>query len=58
MDKQKINERITLLKQQRDQLISDANRGISELNGRIAELELMLAETETPPTGVIGNAQA
>lgn len=44
MDKQKLIERIALLKKQRDQFVADANRAVGEFNGRIAELELLLEE--------------
>lgn len=48
MDRQKLIDRIAQLKQQREQMIAEANRAIGEYNGRIAELELMLTEEEKP----------
>lgn len=48
MDKQKLIDRIALLKQQREQMVAEANRAIGEYNGRIAELELILTEEEKP----------
>ena len=44
----KIKERIEALKQQRDQLVTQANLQIAKLNGAIEALESLIQEEERP----------
>ena len=44
----KIKERIEALKQQRDQLVTQANLQIAKLNGAIEALESLVQEDERP----------
>lgn len=44
----KIKERIEALKQQRDQLVTQANLQIAKLNGAIEALESLIQDEEHP----------
>jgi len=46
--KDKIEQRIELLKQERDNFIKNANTQIAAYNGAIAELERLLTDDDSP----------